>query len=120
MGGILAFAFVVFFIWRHRRNRKRQSGVTSTTLTEHQQPGEKAQLHSDEYKPHREELEVSHGLPRVRQVGELTELEYAPYSGTRPEMAANEGVGSELNSQRSPVTDSTTLVGSSSRDEVHR
>jgi len=58
--------------------------------------------------------------PRIREVGGLNELEHESFAERDPEMAANDGKESKLNSERSPVTDSSTLAGSSTRGETHR
>lgn len=114
---MLVLAFVLLFIWRHRRTRKRKSAAKNTA-TGGDEPQEKAQLHSDEYKPQREELEGSKASPRIREIAGLNELEHVRLSKTRSEMAANEVAGAEISSERTPLTDSSTVVGSSLRNEV--
>lgn len=51
--------------------------------------------------------------PKIRVVGGLNELEYAPLMQSRTEMSANEVAAPELRSDMSPTTDSSTLVESS-------
>jgi len=86
-------------------------------VSSEQEPTEKAQLHSDEYKPPREELEDTRAPPKMRTVEGLHEMEYHDFAAVRSEMSANEVAASELRdgTVSSPVTDSSTLVGSSSR-----
>lgn len=115
-GGIIIFVCVAFFIWRHRKQKKRTRQVEHTEIVEQ----EKAQLHSDEYQPKREEMQGSIVPKRIRTVGGLTELEYLPYDRTWSEMPVNEAVGAELRDSVSPTTDSSTLVTSSSRGEWRR
>lgn len=125
LGGILIFCFVLFFVWRHRKQRhlqKLKQGIDDPATAEEFSKPEKAQLHSDEYRPHREELPGSKAPLRVRTVGGLNEMEHSPLERTYSEMAANEPAGSELKGdlRLSPTTDSLTLVSSGLRNEVSR
>lgn len=113
--GILVILGSGFFIWRHRRQKKRhlaqQQSFVGTGDNSHT---EKAQLHSDEYRPHREELQGSKVPPRIRTVGGMNELDATGLERVRSEMASNEPAAQEISSDMSPITDSSTLVGSRS------
>lgn len=79
---------------------------------EHQEPGEKAQLHSDDYKPTREELEGSKALLPVRTIEGLHEVEYRDLTKVRSEMSANEVAAAELDRLGlNHVGTDSTLVG---------
>lgn len=113
LGGMLVLAAVIFFIWRHRRAVKRRKTAHPETTAQTEQ--EKAQLHSDDYKPRREELEGSEAAIKVRQVGGLNELEHDPISRVRSEMSVNEPAAREMSSGMPSMADSSTLVSSGSR-----
>lgn len=76
---------------------------------------EKAQLHSDDYRPEFE----GRLSPNIRTVGELTEMEHYDYK-PKAEMPANEPAGSELRSDTNPSTDASTLVASNESGEQRR
>lgn len=111
LGGILVFAFLLFFIWKHRKNKRKimlSAGETEAAY------GQKAQLHSDDYKPKREELEGSKVPRKVKVVGGLNEMEHTPLSVTRSEMSVNEAAALEMRADSSITADSFTARGSSS------
>ena len=56
---------------------------------------DKAQLHSDEYKPKRNELVVSQVPQRVRAIEGLHEIEYHDLKAGRGELSANEAAAAE-------------------------
>lgn len=71
--------------------------------------GEKAQLHSDEYKPPREELVGSVNKHRVRATHGLHEVEYRDMVDGTGEMAANEAAAPEMLASKSlPVETGTS------------
>lgn len=114
-GTFIVFAIMMFFIFRHRKQAKQSKAV----LQDDRRPTEKAQLDSTEYKPHREELEGSKGVRKIRQVGGLNEMEHNPMlQKVTSEMSANEIAAAEVNS--SATQQSSTLLGSSTRDTDSR
>ena len=116
LGSMLVLAAVIFFIWRHRRAARRRKTESADVIAGTQE--EKAQLHSDEYKPRREELEGSKAAMKVRQIGGLNELEHDPISRVRSEMSANEPAAREMSSTMPSTADSSTLVSSGSRSNL--
>lgn len=56
---------------------------------------DKAQLHSDDYKPKREELAGSKVPPRIRAIEGLYEIEYHDLKAGRGELSANEVAAAE-------------------------
>lgn len=116
VGGMLLFAFVTFFIWRHRRVRMR---VNSVALGEEEQP-RKAQLHSDSHEPTREELQGTKVPRGIREIGGLNEIEYTPLMHRRPEMCANETTALELGSDSNPLIDWLALLERSEAKEEQR
>lgn len=98
---------------------KHQRAATATTAAKEAQQ-EKAQLHSEDYKPHLIELQGSRGATKVRQVEGLHELDHALLSSSRGELPANGGVGPEMRGDTSLTTGSSTFVDSNVRDEISR
>lgn len=82
---------------------------------------EKAQLHSDEYKPRREELIGSKAPLRIRTIDGLHEVEYQDLSRVRSEMSANEVAAAELNRfGSSQIGTESTLIDTSERSNSQR
>lgn len=92
---ILTTALVVGLVWRHHRKRRREKNaiVDKRKLQDIQ---EKAQLHADDYKPHREELEGSNGVFQMRTIEGLHEIDTQNFSTLGSEMNANEVAAAEL------------------------
>ena len=66
-------------------------------MTETNTNEEKAQLHSDEYRPPREELQGSTVPRKIRAIDGLHEVEYRDIRAGKGEMEANEPAALEMN-----------------------
>ncbi|KAK5942171.1 hypothetical protein PMZ80_006126 [Knufia obscura] len=117
IGGILILIILALFIRRHRHHAKRRLAAATAADSAARDQTEKAQLHSDEYKPPREELEGSKAPMILRTIEGLHEMEYREMSSARVEMDANEVAAAELRGETfsTPITESSTLVGRSSQ-----
>jgi hypothetical protein len=92
LGGILLIVLIVgFIIIRRRKQRKAALAIA-------EQPPEKAQLHSDDYKPPREELLGTLGKKQYDHTV-MSELPSNEPVALRKEMPANEEVGAELDNK---------------------
>lgn len=124
IGVVIVLSLVAFFVWRLRRKRKSMKNVTTAGAIDTENRTEKSQLHSDDYKPSRKELEGSKVLLTVREIAGVHEIETQDLSKVRTEMSANEIAASELDTpdraRLSPTTDSSTLLGSSVRSHGGR
>lgn len=111
---MLLLGLAGWFIWRHRHKRKKKRESEKAAVagkSDSHEDGQKAQLHSDDCKPDRKELEGSMVPLKVREIAGVYEIEYQDLSRVRSEMSANEIAASELD--RSNKTGSSTVVGSS-------
>jgi hypothetical protein len=115
VGGVVLIGFLIgFFIMRRRKQRK-------ATLAANE-PTEKAQLHSDDYKPHREELLGTLGKKQYDHTA-LSELpSNEPVEKTK-ELPANEETGAELDNrvkipQKVDESSQSTKVGSGDDDRT--
>lgn len=88
---ILLIAFVVFFVWRRRRQSKSDKAAQEQVLID----GEKAQLHSDDVKPKREEVEGSAVPRKVRVIEGMHEVENTSLMKPDLEMDVNEVAAAE-------------------------
>lgn len=88
-------ALVVSFIWWHRRKR-RDEKATAQERKSLQDRLDKAQLHSEDYKPHREELQGSRVPLQIRMIDGVHEVEHQDISRIRSELSANEIAAAEL------------------------
>lgn len=79
---------MILFIWYRRRTKKQAKEVAADVIE--QDTMQKAQLHSDDYKPRREELAGSYVPPKVRAINGLYEVEYHDWKVGRGELSANE------------------------------
>ena len=109
LGGILLLAFIAGFILMRRRNQRKAEAAAAA------QPPEKAQLHSDDYMPPREELLGTLGKKQYdhTKMSELPSNE--PVEKTK-ELPANEEVGAELDNKvrilKTEGSSQSTKVGS--------
>jgi len=93
VGVTLAIGFTFCFVRRHWQSRAQiRQGIVEEII-------EKPQLHSNDYTPHREELEGSKPSPLIREIPGLNELENVPLTRQHLEMAANETAGHEISSR---------------------
>jgi hypothetical protein len=114
IGGIILIGLIIgFFFMRRRKQRK-------AILAANQLP-EKPQLHSDDYKPHREELLGTLGKKQYDHTA-MSELPSSEPVEKTKEVPANEEVGAELdNKVKIPKVDESsqsTKVGSGSDDQT--
>lgn len=92
MGGILLIGAVISYIVIQRRRKHRAANLAE------EQPPEKAQLHSDDYKPPRGEMLGTLGKKQYDHTA-LSELPSNEPVERTPEMQVNEEVGAELDNR---------------------
>jgi hypothetical protein len=103
-----------------RRNQRKAILAASQRPEDPHEPPEKPQLHSDDYKPHREELLGTLGKKQYDHTALLELPSNEPVEKTK-ELPANEETGAELDNRvKIPKTvdesSQSTKVGSGSND----